>query len=677
MQFLYPGFLWALLALAIPIIIHLFYFRRFKRVQFSNVRFLKEVKEETSARSRLRNLLVLLMRLLAVALLVLGFAQPFIPQTAEVKQGKKVVSVFVDNSFSMEAQTADVPLLEKAKQRATEIIRAYAVSNQFQILTHDFEGRHQRLVSQEDAIALVEEIRISPAVKSLNNVLERQKQLLNNSGEENKVAYLISDFQKNITTPLNNWQDSTLEVNLVPLQSVEERNISIDSVWFEAPVQTLSQSNSLLVKVKNWSDQSAENVRLSLDYNEQNKPLGSLSIPAKATVIDTVQMSVLKTGWQKAKLEITDFPVTFDDSYFFAFKVAERVNMLAIHEGNANRYLQAAFSNTDYFKLDQQESQTLNYNGFSDYQLIILSDLQNISSGLSFQLNEFVNKGGNVLVFPSANANLGTYNSFLASFPANDFQSFERQSRTVGSINTDEFIFNDVYENVNANLKLPVTQGNYRITQFGSRKQQTLLAFRDGNPYLVKYQVGKGNLYLCTAPLQEEFNDLVRNGAIFVPMVYKMAISAGKTPPLAYTIGSDEVIEANHTASETETAYKLAGIGEEFIPEQRIVGTTVFLSVNDQVRQAGFYELFLKANSALDQFAFNYDRSESELSYYPQAELKNLVGENINVIDASAKANFEQLIGERSQGVVLWRWCLILALIFLGLETLILRFWKG
>ena len=68
MQLLYPAFLLALAALAIPIIIHLFHFRRFKKVYFTNVRFLKEVKEETSNRSRLRNLLVLLMRLLALPL---------------------------------------------------------------------------------------------------------------------------------------------------------------------------------------------------------------------------------------------------------------------------------------------------------------------------------------------------------------------------------------------------------------------------------------------------------------------------------------------------------------------------------------------------------------------------------------------------------------------------------
>lgn len=104
MQFLFPVFLFALAALAIPVIIHLFYFRRFKKVYFTNVKFLKEVKEETSARSKLRNLLVLLMRMLAIACLVSAFAQPFIPQkNTEVEKGTKAVSVFIDNSFSMQA----------------------------------------------------------------------------------------------------------------------------------------------------------------------------------------------------------------------------------------------------------------------------------------------------------------------------------------------------------------------------------------------------------------------------------------------------------------------------------------------------------------------------------------------------------------------------------------------
>src|ERR1041384_2944175 len=102
MKFANPYFLFALLALAIPIIIHLFNFRKFKRVYFTNVRFLKEVKQDTKAKNKLKNLLILCSRLLAILFLVLAFAQPYIPRdNGAVHTGDKVISVYIDNSFSM------------------------------------------------------------------------------------------------------------------------------------------------------------------------------------------------------------------------------------------------------------------------------------------------------------------------------------------------------------------------------------------------------------------------------------------------------------------------------------------------------------------------------------------------------------------------------------------------
>jgi len=677
MQFLYPTFLFALAALAIPIILHLFYFRRFKKVYFTNVRFLREVKEETSARSKLRNLLVLAMRLLALAFLVLAFAQPFIPQEdAEVKQGEKAVSVFIDNSFSMSALGQDVPLLERARQRAREIVSAYPVDDRFQILTNDFEGRHQRLVSKEDALTLIDEITISPAVRDLNTVLTRQQQSLNSESSENQISYLISDFQKNITDGIQNFIDTTVEVNLVPLQSVQERNIAIDTAWFEAPVQILNQTNPLLVKIRNLSDEDADNIRLSLRYEGQTKPVGSLSIPAGESITDTVNITILRTGWHEAMLTLTDYPVQFDDNYYFTFEVAEDINVLAIDELAPNSYLQAAFRGIEYFDLVNQQSQNLDYSSFSNYEMIVLNELTDISSGLSSELQEFVQNGGNLLVFPSADANQGSYNNFLSNFSANELIAFEETPRTVGTVNTSEFIFNDVFENRSANLKLPSTQGNFQLSQYANRNEEELLTYRDGTPYLTKYRIGQGNLYFSAAPLTEDYNDLVRNGEIFVPMLYKMAISSGETPKIAYTIGADEVIEADHQISETETVYKLRGEAEEFIPEQRVVGSKVFLGINNQIETAGFYDLFLKPENILGVYGFNYDRTESDLQHYSQSDLEQLLNPNMTIITATARADFEQLIGERSRGVTLWRWCLILALAFLAVEVLLLRFWK-
>ena len=675
MQFLYPNFLYALLALAIPVIIHLFYFRRFKKVYFTNVRFLKEVKEESSARRKIKNLLVLLSRLLAVAFLVFAFAQPFIPQAGEVKKGEKTVSVFVDNSFSMSALSEDVPLVEKAKQRAREIVSAYSVEDRFQVLTNDFEGRHQQLVSKEDALNLIDEVKISPSVKELSKVLSRQEQALNSGTSDNRVAYLVSDFQRNITD-FTADQDTSFDINLVPLQSVQEKNISIDSCWFDAPVRMINQTNTLVVKVKNHSDTPADNIRLSINHEGQQKPVGTLSIPPRSSVTDTINITIMRTGWHEAVLNITDYPVQFDDKFYFTFNVAEEINVLVINDGPPNKYLNAAFAGVDYFKINNQASNQINYSTLPEHELIVTNSLKTISTGLASELNQYVTNGGNLLVFPSANAKAEAYQNFLSGFRANELKEFDNTQRDVSQINTEEFVFNDVFENKTSNLKLPVTQGNFKLTSYTSRGEETLLSYRDGSTYLAKYKNGSGHLYLCAAPLDDPYNNLARSGEIFIPMLYKMAISTAKDQRISNIIGKDELIEADNKVSEGELVYKMKGKSEEFIPEQKIMGAKVVLGINNQVKEAGYYKLFLKEGENLGDYAFNYDRKESDLGYYSPTDLAELAGDHIRIIETNDATDLTPIIGERSHGVVLWRWCIILTLIFLGIEALLLRLWK-
>ena len=676
MQFLYPTFLIAALAVAIPVIIHLFYFRRFKKVYFTNVKFLKEVKEETSARQKLRNLLVLLMRCLAVLALVFAFAQPFIPQGTEVKQGDNAISIFVDNSFSMESLSEDVPLIEKAKQKAREIVNAYREEDRFQILTNDFAGKHQRLVSKEEALALVDEIKTSPAVRSISQALSRQKQVLSSSTAPNWISFIISDFQRNITD-VNTYRDSSLQVNLVPLQAVQENNVSIDSAWFEAPVRTLNQPNVLFVKIRNWGKDDAANVRLSVSYGGESKPVGTLSIPAESAVLDTVVININKTGWHEAVLNLTDYPVQFDDSYYFTFHVAEYINVLVINELAPDPRLDAAFKSAGYFRVTNQLARNLDYSNFPGYQLIICNGVRALSSGLSFELSEYVKNGGNLLAFPPHDADLTSWNAFLKNLPADEMQAFEAVQRQVTDINTEEFVFRDVFENRRAHLRLPSTQGNFKIGTSVRIAGERLLTYRDGSTFLSKYRSGNGIFYLCAAPLSDEYSNLATSGEIFVPMLYKMAISSARSRPIAYTIGADEIIEADNHVHAGESVYKLRGQNEEFIPQQRIVGSKVYLTLQNETLKAGYYDLFLQPDTILAKFAFNYDRRESDLRYFSLDELQQQLPDNVNLIGGNAFASLTDVIAERSTGILLWKWFVILALLALGVESLLLRFWKS
>ncbi len=676
MSFVYPWFLWALLALAIPIIIHLFHFRRFKTVYFTNVQFLKEVKEQTSARAKVKHLLVLLARILALGFLVLAFAMPYLPsRNGAVKAGNKDVSIFFDNSFSMAAESEDVRLLEKARTRIQEIITAYSIDDRIQLLTADFEGRDQRLLSKEDALTRLNEISISYKVRDLSKVLARQKQAVMGGNNSNKEVYLVSDFQKNITD-LQRYEDTTVQVNLVPLQSVQSQNVAIDSAWFQSPVQSLNQPNPMVVKVRNWSDREIPNIRMSLDIANQTRPVGTLTIPAQTSVYDTIDIPVLKTGWYEAKLSITDFPIEFDNDYYFTFNVDEQVDILQVHGATPNRFISATFRDNEYFKAKAQSAGQLDYSEFSSYDLIILDGLKVIPSGLISELYNYAENGGNVVVFPHPEASLSDYGNLTRQFNANTYRALERRARKVSFVNFEEFIFNDVFEERRSNLKLPTSQANFKLAKRASSGEEVILRYRDGGTFVGKYRTGKGHLFLAAAPLDLDYSDFVQNGEIFVPMLYKMALSATANSKVGYVIGRDEVLETDNRATSAEMVYKMRGSRGEFIPEQRVMGSRVVLGLNNQITTAGFYDLYLKEGETLDKYGFNYDRKESFLSFYSQDELAELVGENVNIIEGNNSASFAEIISTQNQGTPLWKYCLIAVLGFLALETALLRFWK-
>ena len=134
MSFVYPNFLWALVLLIIPIIIHLFNFRKYKTVYFSKVDFLTEVVEDSKSGNKLKHLLVLLSRLLMISALVFAFAQPFIP-TGENQKTENITSIYIDNSFSMQAQGQDGDLLNEVKNKAIDLVKSLDENEKINLLT--------------------------------------------------------------------------------------------------------------------------------------------------------------------------------------------------------------------------------------------------------------------------------------------------------------------------------------------------------------------------------------------------------------------------------------------------------------------------------------------------------------------------------------------------------------
>lgn len=676
MDFLYSSFWWALIpAILIPVIIHLFQFRRYKKVLFTNVDLLREVKEERASRTRIKYWLVMLSRIFALGLLVLAFMQPFIPQdeAKKVVKGEKNVSIYLDNSFSMKSLDNDVSLFEKGRAKAREIADAYGPDDRFQLITNDFQGKHQRLLNREEFFNYLDEVEITPNVQQLSSVNERQKQVLEQSDGAEKNIFMLTDFQKNLA---DLETDTFYNYYLVPLQAESQQNVFIDSAWFESPVQMLNTTSKLLVRAKNNGTSDVSDSRLTLKINDQVKALKEVNLRAGATKIDTINFSVNEGGWNRAELHITDYPIDFDDTYYFSFNIDAQIKTLAINQQGNSKFLNALFKENELINLDNQSVGQINYASFGEYRLIVLNNLRDISSGLAAELKKYLNDGGNIVIFPSLEAKTAAYNSFLASVKANTLQTLNTSKRPAQKIYTQQEVFQDVFSRLPKNLDLPIANKSYELTRFSSSNEQSLISFVDGGTMVGRYQYGEGKLYLSAVPLDNTASNLPSH-AVFVPMLYKMALVGGDVRSLAYTIGSDNLIETKINEPLTsESILKLKSKEGELIPGQKVKGNKLTLSMNNLVPNAGMYGLSQDSGDNLAYFGFNFNRKESILDYLSLGEIKDkFVSKSTRILD-KVDTDFSQLVGQIDRGFQLWKWCLVGALLFLLIEILLLRFWK-
>ncbi len=688
MNFIYPGFLFALSAISIPIIIHLFNFRRFKKVFFTNVRFLQEIKQDTKSRSHLKHLLILIARILAVSFLVLAFAQPYraSKNIAALKERNKI-SVYIDNSFSMDAVGKNGSLIEEAKKKAREIARHYQPSDQFQLLTNDFEARHQRLVNREEMLNLIDDVQPSSSVRRLSEVILRQHAALNSNGADNNSARLlfeISDFQKSTADIDELKNDSATDISLVALASQKVNNLYIDSCWLSSPVVQLNAANELTVIIKNNSTSAAENIPVKLLINGTQRALASVNIPEYGSIETKLNFSINEPGWQSAVISITDYPVTFDDNYFFSFDVRNNLHVLAINGTAPSHYLNALFSNDSLFNYKNASENQVDYSSLGSNQLIVLNGIKSISTGLAQELKKFADKGGSLVVFPAGDMDISTYQSFLQSCGTNYYSSLNTNKDKVNKLTNEHLLFKDVFETKRGglpeNLDLPVAEKYFPITKSTRSKEEVLMQMNGGSAFFTSTGVGRGKIYLSAVPLDETFSNFVKH-ALFVPVMLRIALISGRTVQHSYVIGRETEIEFSDTTLSGDNVFHLINKKENFdiIPESKMADGKTFIAVHDQLKKAGNYDLV--ANNKTDAaFAFNYDRKESDLRAYTNDELNSEIEkaklQHISTLNPESK-DLSYTLSREKEGVRLWKWCVLLALLFLACEVALIKFMKG
>ncbi len=666
-------------AITIPIIIHLINFRRHKILYFSNTRFLENIKKETKTRTKLKQILILIARIFTIAALVFAFAGPFIP----IKKGlneklNEINAIYLDNSFSMENKGKKGVLFEQAQKFAQEIAYSSTNSTKYLLITNDLLPEHQHLTDKNEFIININKTSISPSSLSLNDAILKANNIIPKNRNAN--LYIISDMQKPFLDNIKASLNDNISLIFVPISAENFNNIYIDSVWFKSPVHRLNMSEKLVARIVNNSKEAFFEQSLQLFINDSLKAVAGFSI--EENEIKEIEIEYVNTqpNYINAKLEISDYPITYDNTLFFNYYVSENTKILIINNEKNNIWISSLYdSDPENFKLSQVKAGNEQNETFNNYELIVLNSFSQISSGLTENLLAYVKKGGSVLFIPSNEINTSSINKFLKLFNVGNFEEKKFFNIKINSIEYAHDIFNNVFLNKEKQSDLPNIGAAYKFTQYSSSTLVPIIKLENNAGLLFAGNFEAGKIYIISAPLTEINSEFMKS-AVFLPAFYNMAINSQINNQLYSIIKAGANVEINNdTEIVSSDIFKISDRENfEFIVSHKYFNNRIIIDIPQQILNSGTYSLF-KSEEFIAPISLNYNRIESVFEFADNNELEKLLVDKFNnkgkVINTN-KGNLSAELKKFSEGKPLWQLFILLAFIFICFEVVFARFLK-
>jgi hypothetical protein len=679
MRFVHPEILWALTALAVPVLIHLFNFRRYKKIAFSNVSFLKEVKSETTKSSKIRHLIILICRLLAFAALIFAFAQPFFPtDVSEKMNGTRAVSVYVDNSLSMQGQAEGVSFLESSKQKASALVSSFSNNDRFQIISNNFKGTDQRLLSKDEALQSIQDISFSPETKLLSAVFDRQRDLLKKSAADIHLYYWISDFQRNTSDIQDITNPEGAHVTAIPATKDIQKNISIDSIYFSTPQRILNNSDTLLVVIQNHSNEEMSNVPLSVELDGIQKAVSAVSLSAQGISTIPIAFSTTQTGFHYGSVRINDFPLVFDDVHYFAYSISEKINILNV-VGSEQQNVEQLFSNDPQYNFISLNAAAVSTESIKSSNFIVLQGVQSLSPQLIGDLSSYIEQGGTIFLVPHSTSDLLSYNNLLGR--CNSVQLGAKSNTALSAISVDlsNPFYSTAFERLQNNASLPSATSHFPMSN-GNLQSIPLISFQDNTPLLAQTNFGKGRLFVSAVSCIKTESTFLSH-ALFPVSLLRAAETSAAVQQLYYQLGKESYVTLSHTPSTEDGLFEISSTNNSktFIAQSRSTGRESEVFIPSEMTESGFFEV-KENNASLMPLAMNFNNAESSIEIITADELLKL-GQQIGLADFSVKdANAEMLQSlatELGGGISLWKYLIYSGLLFIALEIVFIKIWKS
>ncbi|KAA0246285.1 MAG: BatA domain-containing protein [Ignavibacteriales bacterium] len=688
MTFLNPAVLFGLLAASIPIIIHLLNLRKLKKIDFSTLQFLKELQKNKIRKIKIKQWLLLALRVLIILAIVTAFARPTIVGVSigGTTSAAKTTAVFIlDDTFSMSVVDQNGSYFNQAKEAIKNILTQFEEGDEFGLVLVSHQPDEIEMTSNLNKfVQEVDATNISYASGKLNNSIIKAAELIGEAKNFNKEIYVLADFQKGRLAnedeiiDLKEQLGEQVRLYTFNYSGKEVFNFGIDDLKLNTQIFEKDKPVKFEATLKNYSERTKDNLVVSLFINGERLAQQSINLNSGESKIANLEASARNFGYNDAIIEIEEDDIIQDNKRYTSFFISEKIPVLILADDvNDTKLIEAALksvSEKGYFDITIKKTEQISGVSLNNFQVIIL--LSDNFGNESVKLNQFLSSGKGIIIFPPSENGSSGFNSSLNSIGITSAGSFVKLEAGQ-SIHFSETDFNHpLFENIfmdekKKQIESPEIFSYFKINPGG--KGKSIIKLQDESSFLSEYSIGDGKVLLFSSSPVFSWSDFPIKG-IFAPLVTKsvMYLSAYNKNEVNYFAG--ETINVN--------------VAERTLPQIKIVRpdkSEDFINIDENQTSdfisyaatslAGNYK-FLSGEKLLASANVNTDPAESVTEYLTESDFDDYL-EKINfggkhiVIDKSE--NPVQMILQARFGSELWRYFVLIAILLALVEMTIAR----
>lgn len=688
MTFLNPAILFGLLAASIPIIIHLLNLRKLKKIEFSTLQFLKELQKNKIRKIKLKQWLLLVLRVLIILCIVTAFARPTLVgvSVGGTTSAAKTTAIFIlDDTFSMSVIDQNGSYFNQAKQSIRDILNQFEEGDEFGLILVSHQPDEIEMTS--NLAKFREEVNssaISFASDKLNNAIIKAAQVIGEAKNFNKEIYLFTDFQKgrlaskDEVTDLKGQLGEQVRLYSFNYSGKEVSNFGIDDLKINTQIFEKDKPVKFEATVKNYSDRTKDNLVVSLFINGERLAQQSINLNPGESKIASLEASAKTYGISEALVEIEEDDLLEDNKKYTSFFIPEKIPVLILADNLTDtKLVEAALksvSDQGYFELTVKKVEQISGTQLNNFQVMIVVSSNFVNA--REKVNQFLSSGKGLIIFPSSESNTTGFNNSLSAIGIASAGSFVKTERGQ-SVRFNEIDFNHpVFENIfidekKKQVESPDFYSYYKINPAG--KGKNIISLEDESSLLSEYSVSGGKILLFGSSPVFTWGDFPIK-SIFAPLITKSVMY----------LSSKNIGDENYLAGETINV----NVSERTLPQVKVIrpdNREDFINMDENQRTdfvsygstftAGNYKFF-SGDKLVSTISVNTDPAESVTDYLTEGEFDEYL-EKINFngrhIRIDKSENPAQMILQARFGSELWRYFVLIAILLALVEMTIAR----